>query len=242
VMIPGNSIREDRTVVLNAPARDEVTGQEYRTNDVQRTRLKVALDDVPSSGSFRVQQLAALSEAFKVMPQNMQIVALPHMLSLMDLPDKEEIIKAVREASQQQTPEQIQKQTDEAVQAALVKAGAEVKMREVAMKERKTDAEIEKLAKEAVNVGITSTFAAMQAAEKIAMNPAIAPVGDVVMQQAGWRQPSPGGQDPDIPAPTQAMQVEDAGGLQGDTSPTTPDLPPSANIGVNEGIETLRAD
>jgi hypothetical protein len=103
-------------------------------------------------------------------------------------------------------------------------------------------AQIEKLIKEAVNTGITSTFAAMQAAEKIAMNPAIAPVGDVVMQQAGWRQPTPEGQDPNIPAPAQAMPVDDPGGLPGDTSPTTPDVPTSADIGANEGIETLRTD
>jgi hypothetical protein len=242
VLIPGNAIREDRTVILNSPARDDFTDMAYRTNDVQRARLKVALDDVPSSSSFRVQQLSAMSEAFKAMPQNLQVVALPHMLALMDIPDKDEIIKAVRDASKQMTPEQIQERVDQAVKEALAQAGKDEKARELDMKDRKTDAEIEKLAKEAVNVGITSTFAAMQAAEKIAMNPAIAPVGDVVMQQAGWRQPSPGGQDPDIPAPTQAMQVEGAGGLQGDTSPTTPDLPPSANIGVNEGIETLRAD
>lgn len=237
VMIPGNSIREDRTVVLNAPARDEVTGQEYRTNDVQRTRLKVALDDVPSSGSFRVQQLAALSEAFKVMPQNMQIVALPHMLSLMDLPDKEEIIKAVREASQQQTPEQIQKQTDEAVQAALVKAGAEVKLREVSMKERRSDSEIKEIEARAVQIGVQAAYSAMQAGAQVAQMPQIAPIADVVMQGAGYQKPNPGGDDPDFPAP-ELVPTQPSG----PTPPqnTSPAFPPVPQDGASPmaGIET----
>ena len=242
VIVPGNAIKPERRIALNAPAFDPVAQIEYRTNDVQRTRLKVALEDVPASSSFRAQQLNAMSEAFKSMPQQMQVVALPHMLQLMDLPDKDEIVKAVRAAAAQSTPEQIQQQIQQAVQDALTKAQVELKAREVAIKERKADAEIEKIVKEAVNTGITSTFAAMQAAEKIALNPAIAPVGDIVMQQAGWQPPNPGGQDPNIPAPAQALPVESPGGLPGDTTPTTPDVPTSADIGANEGIETLRTD
>jgi hypothetical protein len=49
-------------------------------------RLKVAMNDVPSTPSFRGQQLAAMSEAFKSMPQEFQVVALPHLLQLMDVP------------------------------------------------------------------------------------------------------------------------------------------------------------
>jgi hypothetical protein len=53
-------------VVLNETV--EEGGLRYLSNDVQRTRLKVALSDVPSSSSFRAQQLAALSEAVKALP------------------------------------------------------------------------------------------------------------------------------------------------------------------------------
>jgi hypothetical protein len=75
---------------LNVPAVDEDTGIKYLTNDVERVRLKVAMNDVPSTPSFRSQQLAAMSEAFKSMPQEFQVVALPHLLQLMDVPDRDE--------------------------------------------------------------------------------------------------------------------------------------------------------
>ena len=96
-----------------------------------------------------------------------------------------------------------------------------------------------------VQTGVTSAFAAMQAGEKIALNPMIAPVGDVVMQNAGWQPPTPAGADPNYPVPEQAVPVEQPGGLPGDTSPTTPRSPmqpQSAAEGGNDGIETLRAD
>ena len=82
----------------------------------------------------------------------------------------------------------------------------------------------------------------MQAAEKIAINPAIAPVGDVVMKQAGWQAPTPSGMDPEIPQPEVAMPVQPDMAAPGDTSPQTPADPMSAAQGVNQGINTMRED
>jgi len=235
VVIEGDTLNPPRSVVLNKPEIDPATGIQYLSNDVQRTRLMVAMEDVPSSSSFRAQQLAALSEAVKSLPQDLQTVVMPFMIDLMDLPRKQQIVEAIRQASGQANPEQLREQIKEELMF-------ELKERELALREREIAAKEAEYRARAVNVGVTSTFAAMQAAEKIALNPAIAPVGDIVLKQAGWQPPNPVGQDPNIPAPEAAMQVDAPGGLPGDTTPTTPDVPTSADIGANEGIETLRMD
>ena len=235
VVIEGDTLNPPRSVVLNKPETDPATGIQYLSNDVQRTRLMVALEDVPSSSSFRAQQLAALSESVKSLPQELQTVVMPFMIDLMDLPRKQQIVEAIRAASGQANPEQMREQIKQELMF-------ELKERELALREREIAAKEAEYRARAVNVGVTSTFAAMQAAEKIALNPAIAPVGDIVLKQAGWQPPSPAGQDPNIPAPAAAMQVDAPGGLPGDTTPTTPDVPTSADIGANEGIETLRMD
>jgi hypothetical protein len=241
VLIRGGAVKDDRVVSLNEPTIDE-DGTEYLSNDVSRTILKVAVNDVPSTSSFRSQQLAAMSEAFKSMPQEYQVIALPHLLALMDVPDKEEIIKAIKEASHQQTPEQVQQQIDQAVKDALQKAGTDLKMRELDLKYSpdRMMAEIQKLVSETVKNNVGSSFAAMQAGEKIALVPQIGPIADIVMQQSGWRQPTPGGDDPNFPqpqiAPPQPMLP------QGDTSPLTPMNPESAFEGEQQGMDTLRAD
>jgi hypothetical protein len=183
-----------------------------------------------------------MSEAFKSMPQEYQVIALPHLLALMDVPDKEEIIKAIKEASQQQTPEQVQQQIDQAVKDALQKAGNDLKMRELDLKYSpdRMMAEIQKLVSETVKNNVGSSFAAMQAGEKIAMVPQIAPIADIVMQQSGWREPTPGGEDPNFPQPQIAPPQPTE--TNGDTSPLTPMNPVSAFEGEQQGMDTLRAD
>ena len=242
VVIPGNALRPDRVISLNAPAFDHVAGVEYRTNDVQRIRLKVAMEDVPASSSFRAQQLNAMSEAFKSMPQNMQVVALPHMLSLMDLPDKQEIIKAVRDAASQASPEQIEQRIAQAVQEALTKAQTELKARELAIKERKADSEVREIDARSVQIGVQAAYAAMQAGAQVAQMPMIAPIADAVMQGAGYKQPNPGGDDPNFPVPVAPMQSAPQEGdgvadVQENTSPAFPPVPQDAGTGMH-GIET----
>ena len=238
VTIEGNVLTPDRSVILNVPSADPATGTPVLTNDVARTRLKVALSDVPSTPSFRSQQLSALSEAFKSMPQQHQIVALPHLLSLMDIPNQDEIIEAIRKASEQQTPEQVQEAINAAVDDALKKSDREIRLKELDLKysPERIQAEIAKIVSETVKNGVQSAFAAMQAGNVIAQNPTISPVADVVMQQAGWRPPTPAGQDPNYPQPTGVMPIP-ALDVRENTSPQLPPVPQQADAGAMLGIE-----
>ena len=122
VIIEGDAVREDRTVIINKPEIDEM-GYPYVSNDVQRIRLKVVLDDVPSSTTFREQQLNALSEITKALPAEIQTAVLPYVMALTDIPFKKDIIESIRQATQAQTPEQIEQQIQEAIKQALAQAG-----------------------------------------------------------------------------------------------------------------------
>jgi len=226
VTIRGNAVVPDRQVILNQPTIDEATGVEYLTNDVQRTRLKVAMEDVPSTPSFRTQQLAAMSEAFKAMPPDYQQVALPHLLSLMDLPNKTEIIKAIQEVKDRPSPE-----------LEKVKADNEFRERELTLKTELQGAQVKKMIADAVKVGTESAYAAMQAASVIATNPQVAPVADAVMASAGYKAPTPFGDDPNYPMP-QGIPVQPMD-VQQNTSPQLPPVPQQADGAMN-GIETAR--
>lgn len=248
IVIEGDVLNPPRTVVLNKAEEDPDTGLAYRSNDVLRTRMKVALEDVPSTSSFRGQQLSSLSEAVKSLPEHIQVVALPFLIDLMDLPRKKQVVEAIRAASGQQTPEQIEQRVQQEVQAALLKAGHELKARELEMKERMTDAQIKKVMADAVQVGVQAAFSAMQGGAQVAMNPAIAPIADAIMQGAGYQKPNPGGDDPDFPVPGVAAggpaPQSGAPGAAGDiaqvrenTSPAFPPIPQEPARGM-QGIET----
>lgn len=200
VIIEGDAIKPDRTVVINKTETDGA-GYTYLSNDVQRTRLMVELEDVPSSAGYRSQQLNAMSEAVKSLPPQYQAAALPFLVSLMNVPFQRDLVDAIRAAGAAETPEQIEQRIKNEVRDAMARAGNDLKAREVALKERIGEAEIKKIVGEAVQTGVQAAFSAMQAGAQVAMNPAIAPIADAIMMSSGYQRPSPAGVDPNFPVP-----------------------------------------
>ena len=235
VVIEGDTINPTRTVVLNKPETDPLTGIPYLSNDVSRMRLTVALEDVPSSSGFRAQQLNALGEAVKSAPPEIQQVIMPFMVDLMDLPRKKQVVEAIRAASQGQTdPEQLRKQIEQELMRDL-------KMRELDLRERELAAKEKLIAAQTVQTGVQSSYSAMQAGAQIAQMPAIAPIADEVMKGAGYQMPNPGGDDPNFPTPAPgALPLVDPAAMpdvQANTSPAFPPVPDDAGAGM-QGIET----
>ena len=249
IIIEGDAVTADRAVTINKPEVDD-TGHPYLSNDLKRTRLKVALEDVPSSSGYRAQQLNALTEAIKPLPQEYLAAAIPFLTSLMDVPFKRDLVEAFRAVGETPTPEQIEEQIQQAVAEALDRAGNEIKLREVELKERRADSEIKGLDAKAVQIGVQAAFSAMQAGAQIAQMPMIAPIADEVMKGAGYQRPIPEGDDPDFPTPADAValdampppqddggEFEPSPGVNRNTSPTFPPVPDEGDSPVT-GIET----
>lgn len=238
VLIEGDVINEPRTVVLNLAEVDPATGITILSNDVQRVRLKVALEDVPTSSGFRSQQLNALSESVKASPPDIQQVVMPFMIDLMDLPRKKEVVQAIRQAKGQADPEAIREQVKQELMHDL-------KSRELDLKEHKTAAEIKQIMANAVQIGVQAAFSAMQGGAQIAQMPTIAPIADAIMQKAGYQKPDPGGDDPNYPTaevlPAGPLPHDSGGAaidqVQANTSPAFPPVPQQAPTG-QQGIET----
>ena len=250
VLIDGKGLRPDKTVMLNAPVIDPETGIKTLDNDVERTKLKVTLEDVPSTPSFQAQQLGALSEAFKSMGQEYQPVVLPHLLSLMNIPNKAAIIEGVKLAAQQPTEEQIQQRIKDAVAAA----GLDLKQQELALKypAGANEAQDALIRAQAVEVGVKAAFAAIQTAGAIVQTPQISPVADMVMKLAGYQTPNPVGVDPNSQFPAGPPMPEVHPAMAGDfidgippvqqnTSPELPPVPQQTGSPM-QGIETQRQD
>lgn len=228
VFINGGGIRPDRTVILNSPATDDQTGMRYLNNDIERVKTKVAVDNVPSAATFKQQQLAAMSEAFKAAPPQFQPMMLPFLLSLMDIPNREDLIRAIKDASGAATPEQVQEQIQQAVEQALIKARHDIEMEKIRQAQPLIDAQVRKLVAEAVNKGVEGMFSATQAGNQIAIMPGIAPVADQILRSAGM-------EDHDAPPLVAAAPAGTTGvALSRNTSPLYPTNP---DIGMRSGIE-----
>jgi len=235
IVIEGDAVKEDRTVRINQPEKDPDTGLAYLSNDVQRTRMKVALEDVPSTSSYRAQQLNAMSEAVKSLPQEYQAAVMPFLVSLMDVPYKRDVVEAVRKVQQMPSPEEIEQMKQEAVKQALAESDRAIKERELDLKERKTDSEVKNLDAKAVQIGVQAAFSAMQGGAQVAQMPAIAPIADSIMKGAGYQRPNPGGHDPNFPTAQQAaaqqgqsmpQQADSVPPEQGAMPPEQGEVPP----------------
>lgn len=228
VFINGKGLRPDKTVLLNAPAMDDETGMEYLTNDIERVKLKVAVDNVPSAVTFRQQQLASLSEAFKSAPPQFQPIMLPYLLALMDIPDRDDLVRAIKEAGNHTSPEQVQQLIDQAVERALIKARHDVEMEKIRQQQPLIDAQVQKVAAEAATKAVEGFFSATQAANQIAMIPSVAQSADQILRSAGM---------PDhdaAPLIAQAPSGAESANLPHNTSPMFPANP---DVGLRSGIE-----
>lgn len=248
IIIEGDTITVERAVTINKPEIDPATGQTYLSNDIQRTRLMVSLEEVPSSTSYRSQQLNALSETAKSLPPEYQVAVLPFLVSLMDMPYKEKIIEAIKAVKETPTQEQIQAQIDEAVQTALANSDKELKERELALKEKIAQVDMLLGRAKAVQTGVQASYSAMQAGVQIAQMPMIAPIADEVMKGAGYQTPNPIGDDPNFPTVGKVIeqgadleQLPQMSGklpqVQTNTSPAYPPVPQDAKSPM-QGIET----
>lgn len=254
ILVPGQAVRDDLTVLVNQPKPDPLTGQQYLDNDIERAMLKVGINDVPSTSSYRAQQLSAMSEAFKSMPPEFQRVAMPYLVSLMDLPSdtRQEVIAAVREAAKAPTPEQIEQQIAEAVKNARTADARDLKLSEMAMKYSPDmlQAQIRKLIAETFKTNVEAFYASGQTAASVAAMPQLASVADSIAQLSGYQTPTPAGVDPNISVPAGTMPTglgapggETAGGVPANTSPALPPVvptPPGPGVGAGAGSETLR--
>jgi len=245
VTIAGTAFAPPRRVVLNQMQQDATTGMMRRRMHVRATRLKVALEDVPTSSSFRAQQLASLTEAFKSAPPPLQQAALPHLLYLMDIPYKKEIIEQVRASGAQPDPEQVRQQAMQEAKAQLQwqlkERELQLKAQQLQMQAGESGARMEKLVQEAVHTAVQAAYSSMQTAYQIAQNPHIAPIADTVMQAANYQKPA--GDDPDLGVVQGAGEAILPGapapmdGVRANTSPAYPPVPQSPM----QGMETARA-
>ena len=149
-----------RQIKLNDPTVSN--GVQMLNNDVQRAMVKVALEDVPSTPTYRAQQLMMLTEMTKAMPPQIQAFIVPFILESSEMPHRREVADQVRKAlgigdqNQTFTKEQVQQLVEKAIEQFKVTSGLAVKERHAAVEEY--DSETKRLLAEAeVESKIAST-------------------------------------------------------------------------------------
>lgn len=130
-------------VIVNEVQVDPA-GYTYRSNDIMRTRTRVALEETPSTPTYRNLLLTQMTELVKSLPPELQPLVIDLVVKLTDLPDKEEMMARIRQATGQgpKTPEQQQQEQ----QATLLERTAQqLELKQMAAKVGESNARIEKM-------------------------------------------------------------------------------------------------
>jgi hypothetical protein len=158
----GNSKKQ---IMLNNPV--VVNGVQMLNNDVQRAMIKVALEEIPSTPSYRAQQLMVLSELTKSLPEQIQAFVVPFILESSEMPHRREIADQVRKAlgidsggMQTFTKEQVQIEVQKAIEQFAQQMQVQLEDRKVKALEK--DAETRRLSAETKLVQGNAQIAADQ--------------------------------------------------------------------------------
>ena len=146
---------QKKVIPLNTPVIDPQTGQPVMLNDVAKVKAKIVLDDVPSTPTYRMQQLQMLSEITKALPPQLQAMVVDFVIEATDLPKRHALADRLRAAVGIQDPEQQKAAAAAQQQAAARQQAIADKMlvldaAERAARIRKLNAEAEKVQGEAV--------------------------------------------------------------------------------------------
>lgn len=161
--------KNNKTVVLNKRNDDGTL-----SNAVNQIRMKVALNDVPSTSTYKQQTLNYISQMTQGMPPQYQATMIKFMVRLMDISpaDKQEIVESIMQANGEAlNKEPRNEQEAQAMQAQLEEAQMAKEMQQrAAMAELETkEAQALKLKAEAqklLNEGSGEDSEAQQQIEK----------------------------------------------------------------------------
>ena len=163
-VMAGESGRK-KTIILNQRVQDELTAEVKILNEVQSARVKVALEDVPSTPAYRSQQMQQLGEAMRGLRPELQAVIVPFWLEASEIPKRKQIAELVRKqlgiSGDPETMTDEEKQAFEQAQAAMQEQGrlaheaAVLDNQDKAADVAKKQAEAAKLGAEAQSLGAT---------------------------------------------------------------------------------------
>lgn len=234
-------------------------------NDITKSKADFIVGEQDFKASIRQAMFESMMDLISKLPPDVGLSLLDMVVDFADVPNKDELVKRIRKINGQTDPERKPTPEEEAqmqaadqekaeaaqlqkemAQAELAKTQAQAK--EILSKAKKSEADIQKIVAQAVEIGTKAAYQALQGAGILAASPGAAPTADSILAGAGYVDR--GGQDPNIPQPAGTPPISaDMGGApplpvdeQEFMEPEQGAMPPPPELqqadGADAGIET----
>lgn len=121
-------------------------------NDIAEAQVKVVLEDIPATPSFRAQQFQAFSQVMQFAPPAYQAVLYPALVELSDMPNRHAIAEQLRKVGN--VPDLISTPEQEAAAQQQAQMQQQIQMKGIQLELALKEAQVAKLQAEAAKVGM----------------------------------------------------------------------------------------
>lgn len=186
-------------------------------DDITRTKADFIISDSEWRASLRQAQAEQLTQMMPTLPPEVQMVLLDLLIEELDLPNGEEMVKRIRQITGMRdpdatelTPEEQQAQQAAAEAAQFQKQMAEAQLRKLNSEAAKNEKTAEKTMVDTTVANVGAQKQAVETAQVATSNPAILPVADALLHEAGYVSKSEEEAQQAMAAEQQAMQQQQA--------------------------------
>lgn len=162
-------------------------------NDITRTKADFIISDAEWRASLRQAQAEQLMEMMTRLPPDVALVMLDLVVESMDLPNREELVKRIRQVSGQRdpdatelTPEEQQAEAAKQQQAQYQQQMADAQLRGLIAKAVKDEVAAQKTMTDMAGVNVNTQKAAVETAQTAMIAPGILPVADALLKESGF--------------------------------------------------------
>lgn len=162
-------------------------------NDITRTKADFIISDAEWRASLRQAQTEQLLEMMTRMPPEVALVTLDLIVESMDLPNREEIVKRIRQVTGQRdpdatelTPEEQAAEQSKQQAAQYQQQVADAQLRAMIAKAVKDETASQKVQTEMANTNVNTQKSAVEAAQTAMIAPGILPVADALLKESGF--------------------------------------------------------
>lgn len=166
-------------------------------NDITRTKADYIISDAEWRASLRQAQAEQLMEMMTRLPPDVALVMLDLVVESMDLPNREELVKRIRQVNGQRdpdatelTPEEQQAEQAKQQQAQYAQQVAEAQLRGMIAKAVKDEVAAQKTMVDMAGVNVNTQKAAVETAQTAMIAPGILPVADALLKESGFKSTS----------------------------------------------------
>lgn len=162
-------------------------------NDIARSKADFVISDAEWRASMRQAQAEQLMEMMTRLPPQVAMVMLDLVIETMDLPNRDELVKRIRQVTgqrdpdaQELTPEEQQTMQAQQAQQQMQQAMFEAELRAKIAKAVKDEVDAQAKAAGIAKTNVEIQQAAVNTAQTAMTAPGLLPVADGIMEEAGF--------------------------------------------------------